>query len=242
MSEQNEQNGQSEQNQPTEQKTFDINQVIAQARAVLTDPRGYYSTMPKTGGFANPVIFVAVMAAVLGLITGIFGLFGPGGFGGLIGAIILTPIFVVIGSFIGAAILFVIWKLMGSEENYETAYRCLSAATAIYPVVAIISFIPYLGTIVGVVWATWLMILASEMVHARNRKTATIVFGIIGALMLIMNLSAESTSRHMSQEMESSFEDYENMDSDEAGRKMGEFLKGFEESMNEGDKPSPDEQ
>jgi uncharacterized membrane protein YdjX (TVP38/TMEM64 family) len=38
------------------------------------------------------------------------------------GAIIFMPIAVAIGSFIGAAILFVIWKLMGSQEDYETAY------------------------------------------------------------------------------------------------------------------------
>ena len=52
--------------------------------------------------------------------------------------IIFMPIAVAIGSFIGGAILFIIWKLMGSQEDYETAYRCGAYLMALAPITAII--------------------------------------------------------------------------------------------------------
>lgn len=221
--------------QGTKGTTFDINQVIAQAREVLTNPAAFYRDMPRAGGFAHPVIFVAVMAVATGVITAVWSLFGTGaGFlAAGIGAIIIYPIFAVIGAFIAAAILFVIWKLMGSEQDYETAFRCWSAATAVYPVGALLAILPYIGIIVSIVWGTYLMIEASVAVHGRPRRTATLVFGILGALMVVSNVSSEYASRQMSERMEElsgQFGDTEDMSPEEAGRKMGEFLKGFEEA------------
>src|SRR5690606_29945804 len=135
----------------SETNQFDINKVINDAKSVLTNPAGYYQTMAKSGGFVEPLICIAVMAVAMGVISAIFSLFSSGagrmlawGFA----AIVILPIGAVIGASIGAAILFVVWKLMGSEESYETAFRCLAAATAVYPVMAILSIIPYIGTII----------------------------------------------------------------------------------------------
>jgi hypothetical protein len=49
--------------------------VIAQARQVLTDPGGFYRGMPRSGGFLEPVIFAAVMAAAGGVIAAVLSLF-----------------------------------------------------------------------------------------------------------------------------------------------------------------------
>jgi hypothetical protein len=60
------------------------------------------------------------------------------------------------------------------------------------------------------------------------------VFGIIGALMLLMNLSGEHAARNMASHMEemgAQFEDFQNLPPEEAGKKMGEFLKGMEQGM-----------
>lgn len=222
----------------SEQKTFDIQQVIAQAKAVITDPQGYFQTMPKTGGYANPVIFVAVMGALTGLVTAVLSIFdsAAGMLAAGLGAIILMPIFAVIGSFIGAAILFVIWKLMGSGENYETAYRCQSSATAIYPVVALVAIIPYVGNIIMISWGAFLMIEASVWVHGRKRSVAQIVFGILAILMILSNVASERAARQMEARMEETgrqFDGIEDMSAEEAGRKMGEFFKGVEEANKE---------
>ena len=102
----------------SETARFDIGQVVEQAKSVITNPVGYFQTMPKSGGYANPVIFVAVMGAIMGLVSAVVSLFGSpvGMLAAGVGAIIIMPIFAVIGAFIGGAILFVIWKLMGSED------------------------------------------------------------------------------------------------------------------------------
>ncbi len=218
----------------SETNQFDINKVIADAKTVLTNPVGYYQSMAKTGGYSEPVIFVAVMGAAMGIISAILSLFGAGLAGVMaagLASIIIMPIFAVIGAFIGGAILFVIWKLMGSAENYETAFRCLAATTAVYPVMALVAILPYIGAIVGIAWATWLIIEASVAVHGRDRKIATIVFGILGALMILSNVSSEYAARNISAQWTSQFEELHNLPPDEAGRRVGEFLRGMEEGI-----------
>lgn len=224
---------------PGQGNTFDIQQIIDQARQVLTRPADFYAGMPRSGGFGQPVIFILVMAVATGIIAAFWSLFGSG-VGMLatgVGAIIIYPIFALIGAFIAAGVLFLIWKLMGSEEDYETAFRCWSAATAIYPIAALLAIIPYIGTLVSIVWGSYLMIEASVAVHGRARQTATIVFGILGALLLFSNISSEYAARQMGDQMEEmskQFEIEEDMTPEEAGRQMGEFLKGLQEAAGEG--------
>lgn len=218
-------------------QNFNLRRVIDDAVRVITQPVDFYRGMGKTGGYAEPVIFVIVMAVALGLLLTVFSLFGGGRLGGMAmgwAAFIVFPIFAVIGSFIGGAILFVIWKLMGSEEPFETAYRCVAFATAIYPVMGLLSLIPYLGTIVGVVWGMYLMITASVEVHQRQRNNALLVFGILGALLLLFNISGERRARqfdaHFAQ-LEQSADKLEEKSPEEAGKAVGEFLKGMEKGM-----------
>lgn len=225
----------------SESTLFNPDAIIGKVKWITMDPTGYFRQMPRSGGYLEPVVFVAVMAALLGLISAIWALFGAGGgmaAGGFFGALILTPIFAVIGAFIGAAILFVIWKLMGSSENYETAFRCQSSVAAIYPIVGIASVIPYVGNILAIAWGAFLIIEASVEVHGRPRKLATTVFGILAVLMILSNTAGERASRQMAKRMENmgtQIEGYEDMSPEEAGRRMGEFLRGMEEAQKRND-------
>lgn len=175
------------------------------ARQVITNPAGFFKNMPKTGGFADPVLFVAVMAFASGLLIAVLSIIGfsiPGMAGVGLTAIIMVPIFAVIGSFIGAGVMFVIWKLIGSEQNYETAYRCIAYSAAIYPIGVLLNLVPYLGAIAATAWGFYLIVIASIEVHAIKKQTAYITFGILGALFILMNLSA--------QQQAAKFEDYAN--------------------------------
>ncbi|MFQ5444546.1 MAG: YIP1 family protein [Desulfobacterales bacterium] len=223
-----------------------LNSVIEDVKKVLTNPAEFYQSMAKTGGFVDPVIFLVVMAFVSGIIVSILSIMGVGMMGGMpmgFGALIMMPIFALIGSFIGAAILFVIWKLMGSDESYETAYRCIAYASAIYPIMALLGIVPYIGSLVGVVWGMYLMINASVEVHKLNSKTAYIVFGVLGALLVVFNLSSEIATRKMHSDLEGmrkqfegvgkQLEDVGEMTPEEAGKAVGDFLKGFEKATEE---------
>ena len=218
-----------------------LSTIIEDATRVITKPAEFYRSMSKTGGFADPLVFLVVMAAVAGLIVAILSILGvgmPGGMAVGIGAVIMMPIFAVIGSFIAAAVVFVIWKLMGSEEPYETAYRCVAYAGAVYPVFAVLGVVPYLGSVASVVWGMYLMILASIEVHKLNPKTAYLVFGILGVLMAFINVSGEFAARNMPANFENFSKQMEksgDMTPEEAGKAVGEFLKGIQESAQEKD-------
>lgn len=222
------------------QSKVDFSAIPNQTIKVITNPVGFYRDMPKGGGFIEPLIFLVVMAAIAGVLTAVLSVFGFGmvGMAGMAGmafagfaAIIIVPIMAVIGSFIGAAIVYVIWLIMGSKESYETAYRCIAYASAIYPIMAILGIIPYLGAIVGTAWGFYLVIMASIQVHKIKANLAYIVFGIIGALLIIMQVSGEYTARNFQPSMERFGRNIENMSPEEAGKALGEFLKGLEQSQ-----------
>ena len=208
-------------------KLLDKDALIRKAKWILTDPSGYFRSMPQSGGFLEPLVFVAVMAFILGVITAIWSLFvsTPAGVAsGFLGVIIFTPVAGVLGAFVGAAILFLIWKLMGSSRNYETALRCQSSVAAIYPIVGILAVVPYVGSIIAIAWGAYLMIEASVHVHDRSRGVATTVFGILAVLMILSNTAGERASRQMAEQLDnraSPFDDRQTLYPGDAESKNG---------------------
>ena len=234
----------SEQNTSGQQESppdINIGAVIQQAPAtairVIKDPIGFYREMPASGGLLEPIIFLVVMGVVSGLVNTVIALLGLNVMVGMatgVAAIIIAPIILLILSFIGAAIAFGIWALMGSKQSFETAYRCVAFTTAVLPVVAVISIIPYLGSIVKVLWPFALLAIASIQVHQLKENVSWIVFGVIGCLLALSGVSMEHAGRQM---MNSGLQDFseqmreDEMTPEEAGKALGEFLKGLEESQ-----------
>ena len=168
---------------------------------VVTAPAEFFKSMPKTGGFVEPLIFAAIMAVIAGIIQALINILGLSyahvGFAESLGRIIVVPIVVVIFSFIGAAIIFVIWKLMGSQKDYETSYRCWAYLMALAPIVAIISIIPYVGGIINIAIYVYFIVIASTQVHNITSQKAWLVFGNIGAVLVLIGISLEYKARSM---------------------------------------------
>lgn len=167
---------------------------------VVRNPAAFFHGMPRSGGFAQPLIFMVVMGVASGLIKAILGVAGllPGMHIALaLTSIVLAPIFIVIFGFIGAAILFVIWKLMGSEQDYETAYRCIAYGSAISPLTQLLMAIPYLGVILVMAWWTLILVVASTNVHQVRKGIATAVFSILAVLMAGFSISAQIAAHRM---------------------------------------------
>jgi hypothetical protein len=159
--------------------------------------------MPKTGGFVEPLIFMVIMGVISGLIQTIFSTISlnvPGGMAMGVGSIILVPIFAAIFGFVGAAILFVIWRLLGSQESYETAYRCGAYLSVLMPIVTLFGLIPYLGSAVGIALYVTFVVIASVEVHTIPSQKAWLVFGIIGGILIMMNIGGQMTARKASRE------------------------------------------
>jgi hypothetical protein len=202
--------------------------ILNTAIKVITNPVGFYREMPKTGGFIEPLIFAVALGLVSGVLTAILSIFSLGSVTSFmmgLAYIILYPIMVAIGSFIGAAILFIIWKIMGSQEPYETAYRCMAYAMAISPITVLLQIIPFIGSILGLAWYLYLIVVSSTEVHKIAQKTALLVFGIIFILLAIGTTCGNLATR----KVQKSIERYEDMTPEEAGKAFGEFMKGLKE-------------
>lgn len=219
-------------------KGIDVSGMPDQAIGVITAPRGFFRSMPREGGYLDPIIFLLVMGLATALIQIILGFigFGQAGMMGMAAAgmlaIIMLPLFLVIGGFITAAIGYVVWRFLGSSQSFETAFRCVAYMSAISPITALLSAIPYFGTIAHVAWGMFLVVVASVEVHAIRERTAQIVFGIIGAILLIISVSNEYAARNFQAQFDRmSSQLGENMNDkspEEMGQAVGEFLKGLE--------------
>ncbi|MEN6439087.1 MAG: YIP1 family protein [Syntrophobacter sp.] len=203
--------------------------ILNTAVLVITRPVDFYREMQRSGGFVDPLIFLVVMGLVGGILQTFFALLGLGygGFG--LSSIIIAPIVAAIFGFVGAAIVFGIWKLLGSTQSYEVAYRCAAYGAAISPLTTLVQPIPYLGALVGIAWGLYLMVIASTEVHEIEPKKAYIVFGVIGVILAFGSLRAEHMARSFVSKM-SGFNNLktEEMTPEEAGKKVGEFMKGLQ--------------
>ena len=214
-----------------------LQKIMDTAIAVITKPAEFYRGMAKSGGFGDPLVFMVVMGVVAGVLRAVLGVFHLGMVGSTLaalGSIILVPIGVLIFGFVGAAILFVIWKLMGSNESYETAYRCAAYAMATSPIVAVIDVIPYVGGLIGMAWGLFLIVTASVEVHKIVAKTAWMVFGIITAVLALMSTCGQIQTRRAQRMRVSWPQEFGNgkaakdMTPEEAGQAAAGFMKAFQ--------------
>jgi hypothetical protein len=174
-------------------------------QAVVRAPASFFRQMPISGGYADPLVFAVVMSLAAGIVRLVLSLLGfsfAGFFMRVLAAIILAPIVTVIFTFIAAAILFVIWQLMGSRQSYEVSFRCAAYALAISPIVAALHFIPYLGSVVGLAWMAYILVCASVEVHGTDAKSAWIVFGAIFAILALGSISMQHSARSFQHRME----------------------------------------
>jgi hypothetical protein len=219
------------------QKKSPVQGIIDTAKQVIMDPVGFYRGMAKGGGFSDPLVFAVVLGVVTGIVQAILGLvhLGPTVSAVMaLGSIIVMPIMVLIFGFVGAAIVFVIWKVMGSNESYETAYRCGAYASAISPITAVASLIPFVGSLVGLAWMTYLLVMASIEVHKIPAKKAWMVFGIIAAIFALMSLGAQAGARKAQRGMadfqkEMGMTPGKEMTPEEAGKAAATFMKAMQE-------------
>ena len=161
---------------------------------IVTDPKRFFASMPKSGGYTEPLVYTILISLLTAALFTIFehftlsalsplrGLYGVPPAGISYAPFIFIPIQIIAGTFINAAILYVIWLWMGSKESYETAYRSLAYIGSVTVLTMVLSLIPVLGWIVALAYTVWLVVLASEQVHGIPKNLAIKVFGILGII------------------------------------------------------------
>jgi hypothetical protein len=187
-----------------ETKGLDFAAIPQTAIKVITQPAAFFREMPKTGGFLEPLVFAAALGAVCGVLQAVLSLIHLNPLAGAaagFSAIFIVPIFAAIFSFVGAAVFFVIWKLAGSQENYETAYRCGAYLSAVGPITTVLGVIPYLGAVVSMAIMTYYIVNASVEAHKMEQRKAWTVFGVLAAIMLVINLGGQFAARRYASAM-----------------------------------------
>jgi hypothetical protein len=134
---------------------------------VLTKPTEAFTVMKREGGLGEPLIYALIGGCVGGLVSALFslglqsaGLFADrhdtfsamAGMGVSSAAfIVLLPVFVVIGLFIGSAIVHLCLMIVGgANHSFETTFRVLAFSQGS---TGPLQMIPVCGGVIGGVWA-----------------------------------------------------------------------------------------
>lgn len=166
-------------------------------KEVIQRPSDFYRKMPTTGGYADPLTFAAISYIIYGLLVALFdrgmmenvyGGMGAGGFGfsTMVTIVIMIPIMGIIFLLIGAAILYLIYKLLGGTGTYEGTVRFISYATA----VQVLSWIPLIGLIFGL-YRIYLYIVGGMYVHnvSMGRSVIAVLLPTVLVFLLVIILA-----------------------------------------------------
>jgi len=128
-------------------ESIDFKKILNDSKETLLNPKGYFSSMPLTGGLTEPLIKAAIYGVVAGLfsllwhLTG-FSAMGVGIWGGAIGfmSLIWAIIGAIIGLFIGGVIMLIISAICGGNTDFEANVRVTASLMVVYPINAFLAF------------------------------------------------------------------------------------------------------
>lgn len=162
--------------------------MIETIKAVLLDPVATFSSMKKSGGLANPLLYYvipSVLGGIMGLIYNQFiskmggtnelaSLGLDSGIGLVIGFIAL-PLLLIISAFISSGVMHLCLRLIGAaQEPFEATFRVIMYASGS---TAILQLVPFCGGSVAGIWALVLMVIGFTKVH--NISTGKAVLAVL---------------------------------------------------------------
>jgi hypothetical protein len=164
-----------------------FNAFVETLQMVLSKPAIAFTAMKREGGLAEPLIYALIGGSFGAIIYFIYNfvfrslaLFpnrhNPladllSGLGWIV-LVILTPVFVVIGTFIGSAILHVCLMLVGgAKQSFETTFRVICfAGGSVNPLLVI----PFCGGLIVGVWKVVLYCIGLSRAHETDTGRAVL--------------------------------------------------------------------
>src|SRR5512140_82193 len=168
------------------------------AMLFIKTPEQAWRMTRETGDYTRPLLFGVIVGWVGLVFNAIWStMFGAGlmrmlpaqyagfnrfGGGSIFGQIILGPLLVAIGLFIGAAIFHVSFMIVGalssSKSQFEGTFRVVS-----YSSIAHLAYvIPIVGGLAALVWRVYLMMLGTQQLHKTTQNKA--LLGILLPILL----------------------------------------------------------
>jgi hypothetical protein len=158
-----------------------VKSFIDVVKTVFFKPKDFYQSMPTTGGFPSPLIFLAICLGISALISAIIW--------GTVAGFFYFLIFGLIMSFIGAAILyFIAQQFFEGKGTYEGTYRVVAYA-GVVSLISWLSVIPFLGGLIAFLaflYGFYLQFIGMEKVHKITQGQAIVTVLISIAVYIIL--------------------------------------------------------
>lgn len=238
---------------------FDFKKFIDDTKATILTPAEYFSVMPKTGGFAEPLIKAVIygfVAALINLLWMTLSLGAVGGaFGGMIGGgvgvmgLVMSVIGSIIALFIGGAIVLVISAICGGSTDYESNVRVTASLMAISPISALFGFLSgfslWLGGLASIAVSLYgLWLLYNALIKALGgkegpAKVISIILAVIPVLMIVSGLLCMKAVSTIPDQM---MKNIPTEDQEQMKKALEEATKGLEQMNKELEKQSKEAQ
>lgn len=171
-------------NEDAVKSVFSLGAMGRNAVSLVRSPGALFGSMEKGGGYAAPLLYALVWQYAAAAITLLLSFVKPTGMPGgttaqVVSFFVLPPATVGAG-FLFAAVFFVIWHLMGSPENYQSAYRVWALLAPLSVVSAVFRLVPYLSLAVSLYYL-YLLVVSSVTVHGIRRSKAWTVWPLLMA-------------------------------------------------------------
>lgn len=161
------------------------NALIETAKGLITAPGRAFAEMREKGDYASPILFAVIIGTVGAVINQIWNLvFGASfvdmmppemqsqwgefmapGVGSVVINIVLAPLYVLIGLFIGSAIYHLFLLMVGGTKESTAGFEGTVRAVSYGSVANIAMIIPIVGSVVAVVWSIVLYVIGLSRVH-----------------------------------------------------------------------------
>lgn len=176
-----------------------VGSFVATVRGVLLNPAAFFRGMRKSGDFVGPLIFAVICAVIYGALAGVIGLVGGliagdigAGIGSFFAALVGTPIFAVIGLFIGAAVYHLLAVLLAGprKAGFEATFRVVAYGSALF-LVSWLSVVPILGILVALavlIYGVYIYVMGICEVHATSTGRAVAIVLIPTAVVVVLLL------------------------------------------------------
>lgn len=181
-----------------------VGSFVEVARRAALQPAAFFASLPRSGGFAGPLVFALICVEVSVILVGLLNLLGlPGGglwlaaprgdqgFFAFVGALVISPIAAAIWLLVSTLVMHLMVTLVVGSNNagFLSTFKvaCYSSVTAL------VGWLPFIGLIFGL-YRLYLAVVGIREMHATTMGKAALVVLLPFVVLLILALVVLGTS------------------------------------------------
>jgi hypothetical protein len=193
-------------NHNQQSQKFNFKKFIEDSKATLYSPKDYFSKMPVSGGFGEPIIKVLIYGVIFSLFEFLWMQLGiknlpdeillEGGTGVMVMVLAGRVVTSLIGLFIGSAIVLVFSMVLSGNKDFEACVRVVASLMIISVVSSAFSFLSgvnyYLSLIISIAISLWgLYLLYNALAYAlkateKGSRILTIILAVLLFLVIVL--------------------------------------------------------